>query len=247
MGIKPPHRRRSETTSRTMLWFVLATLGYAVGATVIGWWGATAVPHGAFAVGRTILAELALWAIFVLVILRCLLNRVIRPWRSAAVHDDLTGVLRAGAFWERAEHRMARALSDGQATAFVFFDLDNFKQINDQYGHAVGDAVLHALGTILRQSVRSGDILGRLGGEEFGWFMVNIAPSDADMAAQRVLTRCRSVEVGPFVGFSLSGGLAVAPAGLADSLTAWDLGRQADYALYQAKAQGKGRIVPFVP
>ncbi|NMP22567.1 GGDEF domain-containing protein [Sulfobacillus harzensis] len=242
MGTKPPHRRRSVAAPRTMLWFVLATAGYTVGTTGIGWWGATTA-HTV----RTIIAESILWVIFLLTMLRFLMHRLVRPWQAAAIHDDLTGVLRAGAFWERAERQMTEAMIARHPTAFVFFDLDDFKQINDQYGHAVGDAVLQALSTILRQSVRSGDLLGRLGGEEFGWFMTGVAPADAVLAAQRVLARCRTTAVLPLRGFSLSGGLAVASPDPAEPLTAWDLGRRADYALYQAKAQGKGQIVQFMP
>lgn len=240
MNTQPPHRRLSVAGPRIIMWFVLVTAGYAVATTGIGWWGA-ATEH----VVGTVIIESLLFVIFLVAMLRLLIYSLVRPWQSAAIHDELTGVLRAGPFWERAERRIAEAISTHRPAAFVFLDLDDFKQVNDRYGHAVGDAVLQSLGRILRQSVRAGDLLGRLGGEEFGWFMVNVTPEDAALAAERVIAQCQDAEVVPLRGFSLSGGVATVPADRTEHLTAWDVGRLADYALYQAKAQGKGRIVQW--
>ena len=229
--------------ARVMMVMALVTTGFAAASVLVGWWAAETRAALGVLVARLILVEGLITMAYGTIILRILGRGVIRPWQRAASEDDLTGVLRAGAFWDRAEEVAAQAQRTGQSLAFVFFDVDNFKAINDTYGHAVGDAVLHALGGILRQSVRHGDVLGRLGGEEFGWLMTAVAADDARAAAERVLTRCQTLSVQGLRGFGLSGGLALATDPTHHPMTAWDLGRQADRGLYLAKAHGKGRII----
>lgn len=239
-----PHRRRpSARLVRVMVVMALVTTGYAVASVSIGWWSAATRAAPGLVVVRAVLVEGLITMIYVTAILRLLGRGVIRPWQRAASEDELTGVLRAGTFWDRAETVAARAHREGQSLAFVFFDVDNFKAINDTYGHAVGDAVLHALGGVLRRSIRQGDILGRLGGEEFGWLMAAVTADDARIAAERVLIRCQTLSVHGLKGIGLSGGLAVATNTASPPITAWDLARRADRGLYQAKTHGKGRII----
>ena len=177
-----------------------------------------------------------------MVIRHVVLRHVVHPLLHCAQYDELTGALRAGPFWDHAEDRIRRALAAKQPVAFVFLDVDDFKHINDQFGHATGDLVLQSLGALLRQAVRHGDLLGRLGGEEFGWLMLGVTPEEAYLATHRVLESCslQNTRGRPVVG--LSGGLATADGALDPTPTAWDLARRADRALYQAKANGKGQV-----
>ncbi len=115
--------------------------------------------------------------------------------------------------------------------------------LNDTHGHAVGDAILHTFGTILQQLARQGDTIGRLGGEEFGWLLPGAAVPDAVMATERLLATFRRAAADAGYPITCSAGLAVLPTATPAPLSAWDLGRWADQALYQAKAAGKDRVV----
>lgn len=213
---------------------------YAIVSTAIGWWGTLRPPTSS--ITRTILLQVVLLVIFLIVLRRMFVHHILRPLQHRAHHDDLTGLLRAGSFWERAEDLTQSALAAHYPVAFVFLDVDDFKQINDQYGHATGDLVLQSIGTLLRRAVRQGDLLGRLGGEEFGWLMIGITGDEALAITQRVLAACaqQNTPGRPTVG--LSGGLAVVDGSTTSRITAWDLARKADQALYRAKAHGKGHI-----
>ncbi|NMP23983.1 GGDEF domain-containing protein [Sulfobacillus harzensis] len=179
-----------------------------------------------------------------LVTLRLLVRRHLWwPLHQQAAHDGLTGLYRPTVFWEHFGHQVALAYRHQQPLAFAFLDLDDFKQINDHYGHATGDAVLRAFGQYLRQQARAGDIVGRLGGEEFGWLLPGATVTDAQVAVERFLTLVRSdpIEQNPEITFS--GGIAGLTGHETHPLSAWELAEAADRALYQVKAAGKAQIV----
>lgn len=142
---------------------------------------------------------------------------------------------------------MAQAYRLSHAVAFVFLDLDDFKALNDTHGHAMGDAVLYTFGTVLRQSARQGDTVGRLGGEEFGWLLPGATEPDAVRAAERLLHTFRQITAQQGVRCTCSAAVAALRATGPAPLSAWDLGRFADRALYQAKAAGKDRVVVTAP
>jgi diguanylate cyclase (GGDEF)-like protein len=81
--------------------------------------------------------------------------------------DVLTGISNARGFREQAARELARCLREGCGFSLAYFDIDNFKRINDRFGHRFGDAVLRRVGTVLAQSVRRSDVAARLGGDEF--------------------------------------------------------------------------------
>ncbi|MBK1693001.1 GGDEF domain-containing protein [Ectothiorhodospira mobilis] len=158
--------------------------------------------------------------------------------------DALTGLANRGYFMERLAAGVAQAHSRGHRLSVVMVDLDHFKEVNDRYGHAAGDAVLVALAGLLREVVRASDLSGRLGGEEFGIFLFDSDGDTALAVAERVragLARQRPLEGDYRPSASL--GVAELSPGEADG----DLMRRADAALYAAKGQGRDRVVLAPP
>ncbi|ODN70265.1 GGDEF domain-containing protein [Methylobrevis pamukkalensis] len=121
-------------------------------------------------------------------------------------------------------------------------DVDRFKSINDRYGHETGDAVLCEVADAIRGTLRGRDIVARLGGEEFGVYLCDIAPGDVDQVAERIRLAIaeRKIRVGNRQ-IAVTASLGVAVAG-PDGLTFDDLMRGADGALYAAKSSGRNRV-----
>jgi diguanylate cyclase (GGDEF)-like protein len=158
-----------------------------------------------------------------------------------AWHDALTGLLNRRRFAEQGELGLERAQRQGLALSAVLLDVDNFKHVNDRYGHAGGDAVLQALGRIVPSALRSTDLSCRWGGEEFALLL----PGATGDAAAGIIERLRlAVAQTPIVatGHSLrcTVSIGVAEARPGDNFDA--LMRRADEAMYSAKASGKNRV-----
>jgi diguanylate cyclase (GGDEF)-like protein/PAS domain S-box-containing protein len=161
--------------------------------------------------------------------------------RHDAVHDPLTGLANRTLLRDRLEHALARSEREGGATGVLFVDLDNFKQINDCYGHATGDAVLRELGSRLRTAVRPGDTVARLGGDEF----VVVCEEVDDESALAVGRRLQEAIRLPLTIGGVKHGLS-ASIGIALGHTDPDaLLGDADAAVYRAKADGRGRVELF--
>jgi diguanylate cyclase (GGDEF)-like protein len=156
-----------------------------------------------------------------------------------AHHDMLTGLYNRRFLSDLAQRERARAIRSGSTFGVLLLDVDHFKDINDRYGHAVGDAVLIGLGQRLRVLLRSADLLGRWGGEEFAVLAVDVDAAGATRTADRL---CHGVAAEPFateagpVTVTLSCGVTVFR-GAPDDLN--HLMRMADKALYAAKASGR--------
>ena len=156
-----------------------------------------------------------------------------------AHHDMLTGLYNRRFLSDLAQRERARAIRSGSTFGVLLLDVDHFKDINDRYGHAVGDAVLIGLGQRLRVLLRSADLLGRWGGEEFAVVAVDVDAAGATRTADRL---CHGVAAEPFateagpVTVTLSCGVTVFR-GAPDDLN--HLMRMADKALYAAKASGR--------
>ncbi len=186
----------------------------------------------------------AVWTAGLLVALRFLVRwRLWRPLYHQAVRDDLTGCYRPTAFWERCTDAVAAAYRQGRTLAFVFLDLDDFKQINDHWGHQAGDAALRAFGQLIGQHARAGDLIGRLGGEEFGWILPDATAAEALQAAYRLLSACEAAWESGAPTIAFSGGVAAITGREAEPSTVWDLVQAADRALYRAKLAGKRRVI----
>jgi diguanylate cyclase (GGDEF)-like protein len=167
--------------------------------------------------------------------------------RFQALHDSLTGLANRALLTDRIEHLLARNRRNKTTSAVLFLDLDGFKSVNDTLGHDAGDVLLQAVAGRLVSAVREADTIGRLGGDEFV-IVVDSASLDAapELVAERVVAILRQ----PFdldglerpLTLSCSVGVAVADHG-----SAADLLRDADTALYRAKAAGRDCYVVFEP
>ena len=161
--------------------------------------------------------------------------------RYLASRDSLTGVLNHGQVMDAAQHAFRLAQRHVKPLIIVMIDLDNFKKVNDSYGHIGGDKVLVSLGQLLLQSVRETDYVGRYGGEEF---MVVFSDADAQTIEQKmnsILSAFRMVD------FAMNGAVfnCTFSAGLASSENYNRLGElvaAADAALYKAKTAGRNQL-----
>ncbi|PHQ62971.1 MAG: GGDEF domain-containing protein [Sphingobium sp.] len=161
--------------------------------------------------------------------------------RNQMRHDPLTQVLNRRGLDEAATRAIAQARRHGRALALVVCDLDGFKGLNDSYGHIAGDQALKGFAGLLTLAVRRGDIVGRMGGDEFGLLL-----QDTDSAAAAdVMERVRA-EVGHLCLPRVPGGQLRASFGVAElvatDMMLEDMVARADEALYAAKKQGKDRV-----
>ncbi len=156
--------------------------------------------------------------------------------------DELTGLPNRRAFQQELHRQMQQSRRNGQPLSFVMIDIDHFKQVNDLHSHAAGDRVLQEVGRLLREGFRAGDLPVRLGGEEFGLLLVDTPLERAGELCTRLRERFHAHRDWGAVGLRItfSAGLAQWQ-GEDESATQWL--QRADAALYQAKQQGRDRIV----
>ncbi len=176
------------------------------------------------------------------------LARKNRELWTLAHHDPLTGIFNRRAFEE--DWEAARRAQDGAPldVAFLLFDCDHFKAINDTYGHQVGDMVLQGLSESLHEALRAGDRLYRLGGDEFATLLYSTDLGQARQVAERCLecvNRFDFMDLGVKEPVRISVGIACQPGAQADSLKT--LHRQADMAMYYAKRPGQGKVAVYSP
>jgi diguanylate cyclase (GGDEF)-like protein len=162
--------------------------------------------------------------------------------KTAAMIDSLTGISNRRAFLQAGEQHFKRQVNNPRPTAVMLLDLDNFKSINDRYGHAVGDQILETFAKVSSSCLRRIDLFARLGGEEFAALLHDTARDRALAVAEQIRSAfaaaTREVEGLPVAG-TVSIGIVVAHDGVLD-LSA--LLVQADHALYRAKHAGRNRI-----
>jgi diguanylate cyclase (GGDEF)-like protein len=167
--------------------------------------------------------------------------------RHQAMHDPLTGLPNRALILDRLEQMLARGRRQNIRVAALFIDLDDFKDINDTLGHAIGDELLVAVGQRLCSSLRDGDTVGRLGGDEFVVLAEGTSLVDGAVAvADRVLDVLSAPFEVPGTRMPLD---VTASVGFAegDRPSAGRLLQDADIALYEAKAAGKARAAAFAP
>jgi two-component system cell cycle response regulator len=164
--------------------------------------------------------------------------------RFEAMHDSLTGLLNRGAVLEQLNKELVRASRRGAPVAVLMGDLDHFKNINDEHGHAAGDAVLREAARRLKAGVRAYDSVGRLGGEEF----IAVLPEcDAKTGLSVASRLCRSLADTPtqYGGATISHSISIGVAATDQfgSARGDELMRAADAALYRAKHAGRARAL----
>src|SRR5579863_1309185 len=163
--------------------------------------------------------------------------------RFQATHDPLTGVWNRRAVMEALEMELRRSHREKAPVTVLLGDLDHFKQINDTHGHIAGDEVLKEIARRLKASVRTYDLVGRYGGEEFLMVLVNCGRDGALARCENIRESVATDQVetasGP-IGVTVSIGVAVACGRRANSLV--ELLHSADLALYQAKAEGRNCV-----
>ncbi|MGZ4419549.1 MAG: diguanylate cyclase [Gaiellaceae bacterium] len=162
---------------------------------------------------------------------------------SQATSDPLTGLLNHRAFQERVESEVGRAQRYGRPLTLVLLDLDYFKSINDAYGHQAGDAALMHAARILELCARAGDVLGRIGGDEFALLLPETSAEQALPIAERWAGQFRAAPVGVAAHLTMSAGVS----DLTHANGSRELFRLADGALYWAKSQGRDTVVVYSP
>ena len=165
--------------------------------------------------------------------------------RHQAFHDSLTGLANRALFTDRLSHAMSRTRHDRQPLAVLLVDLDDFKNINDSLGHGEGDELLVAVGERLHGTLRAGDTIARMGGDEFAVLLEDPPDSGAPVAvAERLLSTLAAPfdRSGKELFVHASIGVAV---WTTTRQSADDLLRNADVSMYTAKSKGKNRIEVF--
>ena len=159
-----------------------------------------------------------------------------------AIRDPLTGLLNRRFFEEALEKEVAHANRKEQAITILIFDIDEFKGVNDTYGHAAGDAVLETLGKVVAQQTRKDDLAVRLGGDEFLILMTETNLDQGVRRAEEIRSLIENLEIaheGVLIRITVSIGAAEYPS---SSASIRDVMRKADQAMYRAKFKGRNQI-----
>jgi diguanylate cyclase (GGDEF)-like protein len=156
--------------------------------------------------------------------------------------DSLTGLYNHRYFHERLRAELTRASRSREAVGLMMLDIDDFKRVNDVYGHGSGDQVLTELAELLRNAIRGSDVVCRLGGEEFGVIMAGGDAADALMLARRLTDTLAGVEFGAAGKITISVGISQGPD---HAMNPRELVACAEAAMMTAKARGKNQIVLF--
>ena len=158
------------------------------------------------------------------------------------VSDTLTDVPNRRGFYQALSPWMALARRPGQPTAIIVLNLDQFKRVNDDYGHPVGDMVLKAMVDVCKRQLRDSDLMGRLGGAEFAIQLPRTSLEDALMVAERIRNAIASMPVkAERAIINLTASLGVTTIRADDSMVS--LFKRADLALQEAKQSGRNRVV----
>lgn len=168
-----------------------------------------------------------------------------RDLRKRALHDGLTGLLNRNAFLDLAADRIDSLRRGGRSGSLMLADLDHFKTVNDTHGHPGGDKALRAFAQVCTDTVRSTDLVGRYGGEEFILLLSGAAPEQAKQVAHLISENLRAADFPDFTLPTVSFGIAAIGEGpdTPDANTLDAAIEAADAALYQAKSEGRDRAV----
>lgn len=170
---------------------------------------------------------------------------LIESGKNSVWVDHLTGVANRLYFLQRFESEIRRTENYRQALALFMFDIDEFKKVNDTYGHVSGDIVIKKVAEIIRANTRSSDLVGRYGGDEFLVLITSTTQEQAFTYAENLRNKINDVEIlipghDTHIRITISGGLAVFPT---HGMSTSEIIISADYALYDAKRKGRNRTV----
>jgi diguanylate cyclase (GGDEF)-like protein len=166
-----------------------------------------------------------------------------------ASHDAMTGLLNRARFEEHVLEEIHRIRRYGGRAALILFDMDNFKQINDQYGHPTGDEAIRQISRTVRENLRITDSVARWGGEEFSVLLPETTPDEACAVAEKIRA---CIELQPFtvrtgVSIFLTASVGVTMLDISSEDPMIQAYQEADSSLYRAKALGKNRVVFLQP
>ncbi len=159
-----------------------------------------------------------------------------------AMTDPLTGLYNHRAFHERLRVALSNASRSHDVVTILMLDIDDFKRVNDVYGHGAGDEILRGLADTLKDAVRATDVVYRLGGEEFAVMIASRSPESADQLAHRLVERVEAAAFEPAGRITISVGLARGPE---HAMNPRELVACAEAAMMTAKARGKNQIVHY--
>ncbi len=167
--------------------------------------------------------------------------------KEISITDPMTGLLNRRYFQERLTEEIERTRRHGLPICLIIIDIDDFKQVNDKYGHLIGDEVLKDVSQVIRNTIRTIDVASRFGGEEFTVILPHTSKDDAVLIANRL---CELISKGGDLQKKIQGMKALTVSiGLAsfpeDAQSVNELIDSADRALYQAKHSGKNRVVVY--
>ena len=164
---------------------------------------------------------------------------------QAAVIDPVSGLFNRRYFHERLQQELQRAQRHKMPVALLMIDLDDFKAVNDRFGHIAGDTVIRDVSDILRRSVRLFDVCTRFGGEEFAVLMPGSGADSAASIAERIRTRIEEYrpEERPLADLRVTASIGLS---VASDVAGIALVDRADRALYMAKRSGKNRVNTLV-
>lgn len=166
--------------------------------------------------------------------------------REKAFRDSLTGLYNHALLLELLEKEIEKQKRKNESLSFVMIDIDYFKKINDTYGHTIGDDVIRELSSILKKEIRSTDIPGRYGGEEFGIILTGINGEDTYLLSEHIRETIENYEFSfqaTRIKATISLGFYCKSAD--DHISCKDMVKCADIALYKAKQNGRNRVVEW--
>lgn len=170
-------------------------------------------------------------------------NRVRLQLAEMVLTDPLSGCLNRRGFDQNLEREIARGSRSGRPIALLAIDIDHFKTINDSYGHDAGDIVIREIGELLRDTARAGDVVSRMGGEEFMVLAPDTDENGARQLGDRICNAFRTQSfTGPGDALHITASVGVVTEGATVEHVAGDLRGRADQALYTAKQQGRNQV-----
>lgn len=243
-----------------MLWCALTySLFATAGITLFfSMWTLLAISSGTLIIGANLDSQQAIMSLRVGVTLTALApltvasvmiarNELLAHLKHASSHDSLTGVLNRGGFMLHCAALLAAPQLMRKPLAVLMMDIDFFKKVNDTHGHAAGDVVLVAFARVTSSCLRKGDVLGRLGGEEFAVLLPGCGDAEAQVIAQRICDAFAALEVPVGEGKLLQSTVSIGACCWNNAATPMEtMLSAADAALYTAKKSGRNRVMPGI-